>query len=143
MAKTNLTEKDRAAIDLWTARPMTFHEGRGVFRVIPRFTPCRKPAYTQDMREDLDRFVMRTCAELAPGDFWALIKLEGKLRYVERSAVLTQKEYDDVRAKERAALGALRSRAQRHVDPGDADAGGGPPGVADPEGGGGGQGPDA
>jgi hypothetical protein len=143
MAKTNLTDADRAAIDLWTAQPMTFHTWHGVFRTISRFTPCRKPSYTQEMVEALARMGRNEANAMRAGDRWVYVDLEGKRRQVLRSHVLTQKEYDDVRAKERAALGALRSRTQRHVDSGDADAGGDPAGVADPEGGGGEQGPDA
>ena len=89
---------------------MTFHVGKGQFVVFPRFTKCRKPAYTQAMRDDLDRVERSEAHQCKPGDFWAFVDLEGKRRQVLRSHLLSQKEYDAIREKERKSLLVLRER---------------------------------
>ena len=110
-----LSDADRAPLDLWTAAPLTFHEGRGEFRTIPRLTPCRKPAYTLAMREELTRKDNCDVPRLATGDFWAFVILHGKQRCLQRSDLLTEMELDAEREKDLIALGALRARAQRNV----------------------------
>lgn len=128
-----LSKTDRTAIELWTACPMTFHVGRGVFITVPRFTPCKKPVYTQKMRDDLD--AMMRSDPLKEGDVWIYVDLEGKRRTIRRSHVLTQREYDDVRSKDRAAMELLRAKSRRPVGQGGAVDGGGDALVAAPDGG--------
>jgi hypothetical protein len=92
---------------------MTFHAGKGEFIVIPKFTPCRKPAYTQKMRDDLDRMSRMQLRD--EKDFWVLVNLDGLLRTIKRSALLTQKEYDAEREQDRAALAMLFAKSKRFM----------------------------
>ena len=98
------TEADRAAFDLWTACPMTFHEGRGQFRTFPRFSECRKPAYTQAMAAELIRLSRLDAQAAGTSDRWVYVVLDGKRRQVLRSHLLTQVEYDKAREKDHSAL---------------------------------------
>jgi hypothetical protein len=113
-----LTKVDRTPLELWTACPMTFHAGKGEFIVIPKFTPCRKPAYTQKMRDELDHKSRMQLRD--EKDFWVFVDLEGLLRTIKRSALLTQKEYDAEREQGRAALAMLRAKSKRTVAEGGA-----------------------
>jgi hypothetical protein len=131
-----LTEADLTAIDLWTACPLTFHVGHGEFRTIPCYTPCRKPPYTQKMRDELDGVARRHHEPLEPGDFWVFVDLEGLRRTIRRACLLRRKEYDDERERDRAALAMLRAKSGRSLGEGGADCNGGVPVVAAPDAGG-------
>jgi hypothetical protein len=124
-----LSRADLAALDLWTACPMTFHVGHGQFEVIPRYTPCRKPVYTQAMRTALDHKAP-SAQRRDDQDFWVYVDLKGLQRTLLRSTLLTKREYDDERERERAALAMLRSKSGRLVAEGGADGGDGIPLVA-------------
>jgi len=109
----NLTKVDLARIDLWTARDMQFVvKGRGRYGVtIPRFTKCHKPRYTHKMKQRCLDMSQKWWANLlddhSEDDRVICIVLEGSERFVWRSDVLTQNEYDAAREADRAALAAL------------------------------------
>lgn len=94
---------------------MQFHVGKGEFIVIPRYTACHKPSYTQKMRAELDGIASRQAHSLGPGDFWVFVDLSGLRRTIRRSHLYTKAQYDDAREKDRAALGTLRAKSGRIV----------------------------
>lgn len=113
-----LSKADLASIDLWTACPMTFHAGMGEFIIIPRYTPCHKPKYTEKMRSELNALTRGQAYPLDDGDFLVFVDLVGLRRTIRRSNLYTRSQYDDAREKDRAALGALRAKSRRAVGEG-------------------------
>ncbi len=110
-----LTDKDKMKLDMWTARDLTFHinKRRGT-GAIPRFTSCKKPKYTLKIKRYLMRMEERD-SEHAAGDFAVCVDLIGQFRYVWRSDLLVQQEYDEIRKEERSALGLLGKKSKRPV----------------------------
>lgn len=104
--KPKLSKADKTKIDLWTSHDMTFVvKSRGRYPVtIPKYTKCAKPVYTLKMLAYMDR--MNRQLNAREGKPVAVMLLD-ELRYVWRSDVLTQEEYDAAREADRAALVAL------------------------------------
>ena len=104
--KPELSKTDKAKIDLWTSHDMTFVvKSRGRYPVtIPRYTKCAKPVYTLKMLAYMERMSHQLNArEVKP----VTVMLLNEIRYVWRSDVLTQEEYDAAREADRSSLVAL------------------------------------
>lgn len=131
----NLTKTDKTRIELWTARDMQFVITPGVgpdgIGTIPKYTSCAKPVYTGRIKDHVE-WVEKGKGNFnrPPGVKCVCVKLEGVLRYVWRTDVLTKEEYDVARAKERDSLRALRSKPRGTVDKSGQDANGDKPDVA-------------
>lgn len=104
----------KAEFDVWLAREMLFnHPPRQDVRKYPKFYKAKKVKYTKQILRYLDRmeakeFEDHRCRAVA-------IYLDGMVRYVWRSDLLSQKEYDDVQKKQRHGLGILRQKLGRNV----------------------------
>ena len=119
---TTLSDIDKQKIDLWTAHDMTFvlsrEKGIGT---IPQFTPCVKPPYTKKIRGYLDKMEESGFGRSDGRPKAVAVKLEGMLRYVWRTDVLTREEYDVHRKKKLTSLGALRQKPGGTVGEGGTD----------------------
>jgi hypothetical protein len=114
-----LSKVDKARIELWTAHDLTFviSKEKGV-GTIPRFTPCVKPVYTHKIKDYLFNMEEKGINR-PPGVKAVCVKLEGMLRYLWRTDVLTKQEYEEVRRKERtSAVGVFGSKSKRAVGQG-------------------------
>lgn len=112
MSQGKLTKVDLARIDLWTARDMQFVvKERGRYpTTIQRFTKCHKPRYTHRLKEMcLDRTDKwsRFFDQHEDGDRVICVVLEGQERFLWRSDVLTEAEYEAAREADRASLVSL------------------------------------
>jgi len=99
-----LTKVDKARIKLWTSREMAFmiSKEKGVGN-IPRFTECEKVPYDLKIRAYLDKMETQQDHRRPPGNPKAVcVKLMGQLRYVWRTDVLTEAEYEEVKKKDRS-----------------------------------------
>ena len=117
-----LTKADRMEIELWTAEDMLFviDKKRGIEK-IPRHTPCVKPPYTKRIKRYIENMEEKRLHRPEGNPKGVCVKLEGTLRYVWRTQVLTKEEYDAVRSKKRNSLGALRSKSRRPLGEGTKD----------------------
>jgi hypothetical protein len=97
-----LTEVDKLSIDLWTARDMLFmiNKSKGV-GFIPRFTECYKPVYNHSIKDYLNNMEAKGFNRPGSNPNAVCVKLEGMLRYVWRTDVLTKDEYDERRKCEK------------------------------------------
>lgn len=105
-----LSKVDRARIDLWTKRDMLFVvKERGRYPItIPRFTKCHKPCYNHRHKREIARLEEQFRRnDDRENDKVVCIVLEGSERFVWRSDVLTEQEYEAVKEQERAAIAAL------------------------------------
>lgn len=114
-----LTKTDKTRIELWTAHDMVFvldkERGQGT---IPRFTACVKPVYTNKIKAYLANMERQGFGRPDDRTRAVAVKLEGQLRYVWRTDVLTKEEYDAAKEKERTSLSALRSKPRGTLDQG-------------------------
>jgi len=118
-----LTKVDKAKIDLWTAHDMDFmiSKKRGV-GTIPRFTSCVKPPYTSKIKEYLKWMEEKSMVRPDGNPKAVCVQLEGILRYLWRTDVLTREEYEKVKAAERSgAIGVFGSKSKRAMGKGRAD----------------------
>jgi hypothetical protein len=118
-----LTKVDKARIKLWTAHDMSFvisrEKGIGT---IPKFTPCEKISYDLKIKAYLDHMEAKSDWRPSSNPKAVCVKLMGVIRYVWRTDVLTEAEYDEVKRKERSkAVGVLGSKSKRNVGQGGAD----------------------
>lgn len=112
----NLSKTDLAKLDLYTAKDMTFVIRKGEdARTIPRFTPCKKPKYTREIKDYLVNMEEKHPFRPKDAPFAVCVELEGMLRYVWRTDVLTQKEYDEARKADKVSLGVFLQKRQRAV----------------------------
>ena len=117
--KAELSKTDLARIELWTAEDMTFVVSRETgIRVIPRFTKCVKPKYTHEIKRYLMNMERTTMFRPEGNPPAVCVQLAGMLRYVWRTDVLTESEYDAVRETEKASLRVLRKKLPRAVGEG-------------------------
>jgi len=99
-----LTKIDKARIKLWTSRELVFviSKEKGI-GTIPRFTECEKVPYDRKIRAYLDSMESKQDYRRPPGNPKAVcVKLVGRLRYVWRTDVLTEAEYEEVKKKDRS-----------------------------------------
>jgi len=92
---------EKARIELWTARDMVFvlDRKRGI-QTIPRFTKCGKPPYTKKIKTYLKNFEEKSMTR-PDGVSAVCVKLEGMLRYIWRTDVLTRQEYVKIKEEEK------------------------------------------
>ncbi len=89
-----LSRVDLSVIDLWTSGDMLFViEGRRI-GVIHKFTRCKKPRYTLKIKGNLARMERRGFNRPSEAVKAVCVELSGKLRYVWRTDVLTEPEYE-------------------------------------------------
>ncbi len=112
-----LTKVELSVIDLWTSRDLLFVvKGKGI-TTIHKYTKCRKPRYDTKIRRYLDR--MEDSRDDLPSAKAVCVDLAGQLRYVWRTDVLTESEYDVERKKGVSGLSrAFAAKRKGAVDEG-------------------------
>lgn len=99
---------------LWTSRDMTYNNpiatkkrSKG-FYVIKKHTECCKATYTSEVKARLRK--MENEVNRRAGDRPVAVLLDGLVRYMWRSDVLTEEEYAEVRKVARDKLKLLRKK---------------------------------
>ena len=118
-----LSSVDKARIDLWTSMDLIFANSvNHQLKTFPRFTSCVKPSYTKRVKGYLEWMEDRGLYRPPSNPKAVCIKLGGQLRYVWRTDVLTEKEYEDAKRKDReSTVGVFGSKSKRSVGEGDKD----------------------
>lgn len=110
---SNLSRVDLSVIELWTAKDMTFViEGRRI-GVIPKFTKCKKVRYTHKIKYTLEKMEERGFNRPSENTKAVCVELSGKLRYVWRTDVLTESEYDIERKRGTTSLKRVLSEKRK------------------------------
>lgn len=112
-----LSKVDKARIQLWTARDMSFviSRDRGI-GTIPRYTKCEKPPYNQKNKKYLYRMEETSFHRPDSNPRAVCVKLGGKLRYIWRTDVFTEEEYEECKREERAsAVGVFGTKSRRSL----------------------------
>jgi len=111
-----LTKTDKAKIELRTAHELTFRldKRRGIC-TIPAYTKCYKPRYDRKIKAYLVRMEAVSSYRPPENPPAVCVFLEGMLRYVWRTDVLTEKEYDVIRKEKRDALGVFCKKRKGSV----------------------------
>lgn len=94
MAREVLSTVDKARIELWTSRDMLFsiNKKRGI-SVIPKYTKCEKVPYTHKIKDYLQSMEEHSFSRPTDKPKAVCVKLEGMIRFVWRTDVLTEKEH--------------------------------------------------
>lgn len=108
-----LTELEREEIELWTAHELLFIEKKKLKKFLP-YTSCMKIKYDNRIKRYLENMEQKH-PEKGTG---VAIKLDGKVRYVWRSDLLTEKEFDEIRKKNHSRFGILSKKSKRSVGKG-------------------------
>lgn len=107
----SLSKTDRAKIELWTSRKLVFMVD-GKYEAIKAHTHCYKPPYTKGDKAYIENMEQKS-AYRPPGVKAVCVVLRGQRRYVWRTDVLTEKEYDESRQRNREAARAVFGKKRR------------------------------
>jgi hypothetical protein len=84
--------------------------------IIPRYTECEKVPYDHKIKRYLQGMEQKGFNRPGSGPAAVCVKLKGMLRYVWRTDVLTEEEYEDHKKHERASVvGVLSPQSRRSV----------------------------
>lgn len=110
----------KARFEVWLASDMDFNEPPGHNIVtFKKFTKAEKIPYTADHMIVMNRMEdMPMSMYQRYGTRSVTIKMAGFPRYVWRTDVLTKKEYEVAKAKQKEAFGRLRGKSNGDVDQG-------------------------
>jgi hypothetical protein len=101
----------QAEFDVWLSRELIFNRPPGYnIKKYPKFYKAKKIKYTGSVLKYLDRMENKGLGDRGRA---VAIFLDGMIRYVWRSDVLSRKEYDEI---QRNGMGVLRSKLRRDVD---------------------------
>ena len=105
-----------AVFDVWLSRDMQFNNSGGIKRY-PRNTKAQKVKYTKKILRYLDNMEANAesssnCITVEESGRAVSIKLDGKVRYVWRADVLTEREWHEKRASQKEKLEMLRKESR-------------------------------
>lgn len=103
---------EKIKVDLWLARDLSFRIDKEIV-VVPRFTKCYKPKYTNKIKKYLQWMEGHPIFRRKSDARAICIHLEGMLRYVWRDDVLTKKEYQIELEVENERKREFRNKAAR------------------------------
>lgn len=100
---------DDKKIWLWTSRDMKFHDPEKGFFKIKKYTRCYVAKYNNRIKNYLERMKRKDTYHDSHENPVAVF-LDEKIRYVWRSDLLTEKEFEDIKREQRRKLGVLRKK---------------------------------
>jgi hypothetical protein len=123
VARPRNKKVDAAQFDVYLSRELKFNDPeKKEIRTYPAYTPARKVKYTSEIVRKLDRREDRRMFTdpQDPSVRAVAIHLGGRLRYVWRTDLLTEKEFDEVRREQNeAAVRVLAKKSRGSVGEGD------------------------
>lgn len=106
----------KAVFDVWLSRDMLFNNppGRNL-KIYRKHTKAQKIKYTSKICRYLDRMEEKEFSVHGADRTGVAIKLDGKTRYVWREDVLSEKEFSEVKERQKSGIRALRKKSRRNV----------------------------
>jgi hypothetical protein len=112
-----------AVFYVWLSKEMIFNNpGKGVKRY-PKNTKAEKVKYNKKilryldrMEEKVDSVIRADGVSIEDLGRAVAIKMDGLVRYVWRSDLMTEREFDEKRTAQKKKLGMLRKKPRRTVD---------------------------